>query len=76
MTEADRQKYRELVNELAKIRVPLPITPTLADRELLKLESPEIDASSKTEELMERPKKLSVNESKGQERKLAKSGLV
>ncbi|EJW78428.1 hypothetical protein WUBG_10664 [Wuchereria bancrofti] len=67
MTEADHQKYRELVNELAKIRVPLPIesnsSKNTAQREQLKSVSPEIVISAREDgSCFERPKNLSVSE--------------
>ncbi|KAM3722401.1 Afadin [Dirofilaria immitis] len=54
MTEADHQKYRELVNELAKIRVPFPIesnsNKTTIEQEQSKSISPEIISSTKNDD--------------------------
>uniref|UniRef100_A0A5S6PRM5 BMA-AFD-1, isoform a; BMA-AFD-1, isoform b n=1 Tax=Brugia malayi TaxID=6279 RepID=A0A5S6PRM5_BRUMA len=67
MTEADHQKYRELVNELAKIRVPFPVesnsNKNIAQREHLKSVSPEIVISTRGDgSCFERPKNLSISE--------------
>ncbi|VDO78207.1 unnamed protein product, partial [Onchocerca flexuosa] len=54
MTEADHQKYRELVNELAKIRVPFPIesnsNKNITEQEQSKSLSPEIVISIKDDD--------------------------
>ncbi|KAK6105381.1 Ras association (RalGDS/AF-6) domain family protein [Brugia pahangi] len=67
MTEADHQKYRELVNELAKIRVPFPVesnsNKNIAQQEHLKSVSPEIVISARGDgSCFERPKNLSISE--------------
>lgn len=67
MTEADHQKYRELVNELAKIRVPFPIksnsSKKIAEREQSKASSPEIAISSRQgDSCFEQLKNLPISE--------------
>lgn len=63
MTEADHQKYRDLVNELAKIRVPFLIesnsSKNIAEREQSKSLSPETVISCRQDNsCFERPKNL------------------
>lgn len=67
MTEADHQKYRELVNELAKIRVPFPIesnsNKNIIEREQTKSLSPEIVISARQDDsCLEQPKNLPISE--------------
>ncbi|CAG9535273.1 unnamed protein product [Cercopithifilaria johnstoni] len=67
MTEADHQKYRELVNELAKIRIPFSIesnsNKNIAEREQSKSVSPEIVISSREGDYcFEKPKNLPISE--------------
>lgn len=67
MTEADHQKYRELVNELAKIRVPFPIesnsTKNTTEQEQSKSISPETIISVKDDDsCFERSKNLPISE--------------
>ncbi|VBB27427.1 unnamed protein product [Acanthocheilonema viteae] len=67
MTEADHQKYRELVNELAKIRTPFPIesnsSKNISEQEQSKSLSPEIVIPSKqNDSCFERPKNSPLSE--------------
>uniref|UniRef100_A0A915PT04 PDZ domain-containing protein n=1 Tax=Setaria digitata TaxID=48799 RepID=A0A915PT04_9BILA len=47
MTEADHQKYRELVNELAKIRVPFPIH-SISNKNTAEQDNPKFISSENT----------------------------